>query len=150
MAVFAVVTLAMAVFGDVVGLVLGVGLGAAAYNELRGAAMLRRFEPRAARRLGYNQLGLGVLIVAYAAWSLIAALRSPSIVPGGSTGDPNVDAMIGQLAGPLTYGLYGGVAALGIIAPGLTAWYYFSRARVVNAMVSNTPPWVIEAMRAAG
>jgi hypothetical protein len=151
MAAFALVTALMVVFGDVTGLVLGVLLGAIAFNELRGAAMLRRFEARGARVLGWNQVGLGVLICAYSAWSLVSAINSPALAAmSGSTGDPDVDAMVGQITGLVTYGLYGTMFVVGVIVPGLTALYYFTRGRHVRAFVSRTPAWVVDAMRMVG
>ncbi len=150
MAIFAAVTLLGALFGSLISLVTGVALGVVAFNEIRGATMLRRFEPRAARLLGFNQIGLAAIIVGYAAWSLVSQLRAdPLESMGGSSGDAEVDAMISGLTSTVTYGLYGGMAAIGVIVPGLTAWYYFSRARVVRTVVSQTPEWVVSALRAA-
>jgi hypothetical protein len=147
MAVFAAGTLAAAAFGDMVSLALGIGLSVITYNELRGARLLRQFRPGGAKLLGYNQLALGVLIVAYAGWSMGATLRSPALASVGSTGDPDMDRMISGLTGVIAYGVYGTIAVLGVIVPGLTAWYYFSRGRLVRAMVERTPAWVIETMR---
>ena len=151
MVVFALVTLLGGLFGDFVALVLGTLLGVIAFNELRGAAMLRRFEMRGPRVLGWNQIGLGALLVVYGVYSLVHALTHPLLASvGQSTGDAEMDAMIGRISDLAAYGLYGGVAIFGIIGPGLTAWYYFSRAKVVRTMVEGTPEWVIGAMRAVG
>ncbi|MBS0195357.1 MAG: hypothetical protein JSR77_01230 [Planctomycetes bacterium] len=151
LAIFATVTLVGALFGDVVSLLLGIGLGVAAFNEIRGGAMLRRFDTRGAALLGYNQLGLGAVIVVYAAWSMYAASKvSPLAAVGGSTGDADTDAMVSRVTNAVVLGLYGGLAVTGIVVPGLTAWYYFSRAGVVRVMVERTPAWVIAALRAAG
>ena len=150
LAVFAFLTLAGAVFGDLAALILGAALAAVAWNELRGAAMLRRFEPEGPRRLGYNQIALAVLIVAYAGWSLAGALRHPMLGTGaGATGDPQTDAMLGNLGTMVALALYGGMAVVGLIAPGLTALYYFTRGRMVRAMLDGTPEWVVQTMRAA-
>ncbi len=149
MAFFAAVTLLGVVFGDYASFVVGVALGAVAFNELRGGLMVRRFEPRGARALGYNQFFLGAVIVSYASWSLYAALRQPLLASaGGSTGDPKLDEMVRSLTALVTYGLYGSLFVIGIVVPSLTAWYYFSRERLVRAMIEKTPHWVIEAMRA--
>lgn len=150
MALFAGCTALGVVFGDISSLVISIGLGIVACNELRGAAMLRRFDLRGPRLLGFNQFGLGVLIVAYAGWSIISAGHSSALASVGSTGDKDIDELVENLNTTITYGLYGSIAALGIIAPGLTAWYYFSRAKVVRAMVNSTPDWVIQTLRAAG
>ncbi len=150
MALFAGLTLLGALFGSLLSLAAGLGLAGVAYNELRGAAMLRRLDQRGARTLGYNQIALAVLIVGYAALSLVLQLRSsPLEAMGGSSGDAQVDAMVTSITSSVTYALYGGMAALGVIAPGLTAWYYFTRARVVREFLKHTPEWVVTTMRAA-
>src|SRR5512145_3111917 len=67
---FAVITLLSALFGDLAALLMGIGLSITSYNEIRGGMMLRRLDADGAIRLLYNQIALGVLIVAYSAWSL--------------------------------------------------------------------------------
>lgn len=149
MAFFALVTLMPVLFGDFVSLVLGIGLSVVAFNELRGAAMLKRLDANGAKLLGWNQIGLGGLIVLYALWSLVGAMRAPALAAaGGSTGDPGMDQMLSRLTTTLNYTVYGTMAALGVVAPGLTAWYYFTRGRLVREVVAQTPGWVIDAMRA--
>ncbi len=151
MAIFAGITFLGVLFGDMTSLVVAASLVAVACNELRGGAMVRRFEPRGARVLGYNQFFLGAIIVGYAGWSILAVLRDPMLkAAGGSTGDPKIDQMVSELTTLVTYGLYGGMALVGIVAPALTAWYYFSRERLIRAMTEQTPAWVIETLRAAG
>jgi hypothetical protein len=68
---------------------------------------------------------------------------------GGTTGDAKMDAMISRLNIALAWGIYGGVAVIGVVGPGLTAWYYFTRGKVVRAVLDQTPDWVIHTMRAA-
>jgi hypothetical protein len=150
MALFAGITLLGGLFGDWVAVALGAGLSVVAFNELRGAEMIKRFDPAGARRLGFNQIALGLLLVVYAAWSLWSALRTPILASAGSTGDPDMDATIGRISNLVAYGLYGGLAVAGVVAPGLTALYYFTRGRLIRAMVEQTPAWVIQTMRAAG
>ncbi len=150
-AFFALCTMLGAVFGDLASLAMGVGLGVVAFNELRGARMLRRFDASGARLLGYNQLLLAVLVVSYAGWSMWRELRAGLLSSHAeSTGDPNTDALINSLRTSLTYGIYGLIAVAGLFGPGLTAWYYFTRAKLVRRVLAETPAWVIEALRAAG
>jgi hypothetical protein len=150
MVVFAGLTLVGALFGSVQAIVVGGALGLISLNELRGAAMLRRFDERAPRLLGFNQIALGVLIVAYSVWSLWSGLRMPPLASlGGSTGDPEMDAMISDLARVITISLYATLAVVGVVVPVLTALYYFSRAKLLRAFEAQTPSWVIQAMRAA-
>ncbi|MCA9286083.1 MAG: hypothetical protein KDA22_12740 [Phycisphaerales bacterium] len=147
--VFAALTFTGVLFGDFVSLAIAVALAVLGANELRGGAELRRFDAGGARRLAFNQLGLGVLIVAYASWSLVVALRDPALAGlQQSTGDAGIDEMVGQIANLVTYGVYGGLAVVGVVVPGLTAWYYHSRGRIVRAALAETPSWVIDAMRA--
>src|SRR5438132_1126340 len=40
------------------------------------------------------------------------------------------------------------VAAVGVLGPGLLAWYYFSRVRHVRAYLERTPGWIVEMQRA--
>ena len=150
LAVFAAITLLSVLFGDFMSLLLGIGLSVVAYNELRGGAMLRRLDAAGARRLGYNQFALGVMIVGYAAWSLLSALSNPVVgTPAGATGDPKMDALLLRLNVALAWGLYGGIGVAGLVATGLTALYYFTRGRCVRAVLDQTPHWVIHAMRAS-
>ncbi len=150
MVVFAGLTLLGALFGSVQAIVVGGALGLVGWNELRGATMLRRFDERAPRLLGFNQIALGVLIVAYSAWSLWSGLHSTPLASlGGSTGDPEMDAMVSDLARVITISLYSTLAVVGVVVPGLTALYYFSRAKLLRSFESQTPAWVMQAMRAA-
>ncbi len=153
MAVFAGITVMGIVFGEVIGsIVVSTVLGFFAWNELRGGARIRRFDPTGARILGWNQIGLGIAIVIYAAWSLVSSLGTLSSLTAqiGTTGDPSMDAMVSNISTMVTYCLYGGLIVVGVIVPGLTAWYYFSRERIIRSFVERTPVWVVDTLRAAG
>jgi hypothetical protein len=149
--VFAALTALGVLFGSITALVMALALAVLGWNELRGGAMLRRLDPRGPRTLALNQLTLGVVIVAYAAWSLHKALSNPTTLAsvGGSTGDPQMDAMIAGVSEMVAWGVYGTMAAVGIIVPGLTAWYYASCARFVHTLLNDTPSWVVQTLRAA-
>jgi hypothetical protein len=146
MLVFAVISLALAVFSDWSAWAVGIGLLLIALNELRGSAMLRRADPAGAKVLGWNQLVLAALLVSYATWSLASALHHPPSVALQS-GDPQIDAMAANITSAVTYGLYAGMAVLGLLLPGLTSMYYFTRARIVRAFLAQTPDWIVEIMR---
>lgn len=158
MVFFAVTTLMMGLFGDWLSLACGAALGIIAYNELRGASGLKRFDPGAARLLAINQIGLGVLICGYSTLSLVMAVRNPAIKSAiaqmnGAAANPEIEgaiASIETITNMAIYGLYGTLFVVGIIVPGLTALYYASRGRMVKEFVAGTPPWVIDAMRATG
>lgn len=146
MLVFAVLTLALAVFSDWSAWAVGIGLLIVSLNELRGSALLRKADPSGARVLGWNQLVLAALLVAYATWSLASALRQPPSAALQS-GDPQLDATLASISSTITYALYGTMAVLGLLLPGLTSIYYFTRARVIRAFLAETPDWIVEIMR---
>jgi len=145
---FAIITIAFGLPRDFVSISLGAALCVVAFNELRGGALLKQLKPAGAALLGYNQLGLGTLTVAYASFQLWNTTHGSSITQAiGSTGDPDTDAMVQSLTATLTYSLYGTLALLGALIPGLTAWYYFSRRKLVHAMLRETPAWVVDVLR---
>jgi hypothetical protein len=148
LAVFGVLT-ALCGLTDPPSLVLAGGMGAVAYNEFRGAAMLRGFELAAPVRLARGQAALAVLIAAYAVWRIGAAMRGPS---SAGSSDPQVDAVLADmkldgLVRSITVALYAGVGLTGAIVPGLTALYYRSRSKHLRSFLAQTPPWVVRAMR---
>mgnify|MGYP001170128223 CR=1 FL=1 len=148
MAVFAVLTLAFAFLSDWSAWAVGIGLGACAANELRGGTMLRRMDSRGASVLGWNQLILAVLIVAYALWSLYSAINNPAMATlMQGTGDPQIDAMAKELTTVVTWALYGTMAVVGLVVPGLTAIYYFTRGPLVTTFRRETPGWILELIR---
>ncbi len=150
MAVFAGLTLLVAFLSDWTAWMCGAGLALIAWNEIRGGVMLKRLEPRGARVLGWNQIALGVLLVAYGVWSLAISLKQPALASIGSTGDPNIDAMAESLNRTLSYGLYGSLVVIGILVPGLTSLYYFTRGPMVRKATESTAPWILELWRSGG
>lgn len=146
MLVFAMISLAFAIFSDWSAWAVGIGLLLVALNELRGSSMLRKADPAGAKVLGWNQIVLATLLVAYSTWSLATALRQP---PSNSmpSGDPQLDALAASITSTVTYGLYGSMAVLGLLLPGLTSLYYFSRIHVVRTFLADTPEWIVEIMR---
>lgn len=148
MAVFAFLTLVFAIFSDWSAWAIGVGLALCAANEIRGGAKVRKMEPRGAVILGWNQFFLAGLIVSYALWSLYRAVTSPALSSMlQSTGDPSVDALAKNLVAIVSWALYGTMAVVGLLVPGLTAVYYFSRKPLVERFRSETPAWVLEVVR---
>jgi hypothetical protein len=60
------------------------------------------------------------------------------------------DALLADVAGmetTLRRGLYGLVLVGSVLMQGLTALYYFTRARHMRAYLRDTPPWVVELQR---
>lgn len=149
---FAMLTLLGGLLGDLASLIMGIGLAALSVNELIGASMIRALQPAGARRLGVNQLVLGALLIAYAGWSLWTNLNSQSMgeLSDELAADPQMQAVVGQVSTMVTWGLYGGMAVFGLVVPGLTSIYYFSRGRMILSVIESTPTWVIETMRRTG
>ena len=140
---------ASALFGefDVIGLVMGVGLTLLACNEFRGRSMLRRFELRACRVLGWNQLGLMALVIGYAAWMVGQALWGPNPYGEAIAREPMLAGPLGsidQLHKTITVVIYGGLISGTLIFQGINSLYYFTRRKHVEAYVGQTPQWVVE------
>jgi len=128
-------------------MLVSLALGAIAWNEFRGRALLRRLDPSAGRLLGRNQLGLMALIVAYCLWSIWRTKVGPP--------DPEMEQLqdlIGvgsDLIEQLTVVLYVSVIAATAIFQGLNARYYFRRVAMTEAYLSETPHWVVDLQRSA-
>lgn len=145
------ITLLGILFGDITSLVLAAALMAVAIREGWLAGRLALLHPGAPNALAINQLALGVVIVAYAAWQLRAAIASSGLSSAPEpTGDPQVDAMlgdIGALTRQITVAFYIAVAIGGAIATGLMAIYYHRRRAMLDRFLATTPPWVIQVLR---
>lgn len=134
--------------GSLPAFLLGLGMGAVAWNEHRGRERLRRMDPSGARLLAAGQLGLMVLVVAYALWSLARARAHP---------DPalaQVDEILGGdtqgLVRELTTVLYLAVIGVTVIAQGLLARFYLARGAMVERYLRETPDWAVELLRVTG
>jgi hypothetical protein len=151
--ILAGLTLLGVLFGDVVSLVLGAALMAVAIRESRLAGRLAQLDPRAPGALAINQLLLGAIIVAYAAWQIRAALASSGLsAVNAPIGDPQVDAMlanIGAVSKRIMVAFYACVATGGVLGTGLMALHYRSRQPLLRRFLTTTPPWVTQLLRAA-
>jgi hypothetical protein len=124
------------------------GLSIVAYVEFRGRKRLLNFDPSAATMLGWNQLGLLAMIVAYCLWMLSAS--SSEAVGAMTTQMDSVTKqemlnMVGDLEGlykTATLAMYGGAIALSVLFQGGNALYYFTRRRHVEDFIAETPQWV--------
>jgi hypothetical protein len=135
-----------------VGLALTVGLAIVAFNEFRGRKRLLNFDPSGATLLGWNQTGFLAMIIAYCLWSMFTGIGTDGGLPP-ELRTPDMDALLGQSGGlgelldpkfvdQLTIYFYSGVIALSALFQGGTALYYFSRRRLVEEFVAETPTWV--------
>ena len=139
-----------------VGAALTAGIAFVAFNEFRGRKRLLNFEPSGATLLGWNQLGLLTMIVAYCAWmmqgsasfldtsALTAELKSVNELDSGLA---EMVAGYQPMIEQAVRGFYLGVIGLSVLFQGGTALYYFSRRRLVEDFVAETPEWVREVQR---
>src|SRR5689334_7687058 len=88
-AAFALVN-CMCGLADLTSMIVGLAMGAVAVVEIRGAAQLRRLDTSAPRRLGFNQILLGMLLSAYALWQIYQYLHGPSALAAVTAADPKV------------------------------------------------------------
>jgi hypothetical protein len=135
-----------------VSLFICVGLGAVAHHEFKGRAMLRQLDVGGARLLGYNQIALGVVIVGYCLWSLIAVFVGPSPYAEVIAQNPELEQVLGSTGEIYVMGaaiVYGLVIVLTVPYQALMSWYYFSRAKHVARYIDQTPAWVTQMQKAA-
>jgi hypothetical protein len=122
--------------------VVGGALCVLALNSLRGARKLQKFDPAAPGILAMNQIYLACVIILYALYSLHSGLSGNNqyiqqlqeLGAGGMAG----------LERTLPWLIWGTVIIATILAQGLTALYYHSRWRFVEAYLRETPSWVID------
>ncbi len=150
MALFAGISLLGGLF-SLQSFLLGLGLGAVAFVELRGARGLRALDLAAPRALALNQVGLVVVVIAYAGWSIVTALFGPGpydaqLAAGGDIAE--LLAPIDQLTRSITVALYVAVIGISVVAQGCAAAYYYSRRRHMTAYLQGTPKWVVETLHA--
>lgn len=144
-AFFAVLSILFGLF-SLSGLLVGIGLGVVARNELVGRSRVLDHRPEGFELLWKNQLALMAIIVAYCAWQMYRARTSP---------DPSIqelDEVLGEgsseLFQSLVTGAYGAVIVGTAIYQGFMARYYFVRIERLSAYVEATPDWVLELQRA--
>ncbi len=149
LAVFAFLSLICG-FSSITGILIGVGLGTVAFVELRGISGLRKFEPKTARTLGYNQLALAGILVLYAAWNLIFP---PSLSKELQSASPDLKAALGgydlnSINTQINYVIYFTLIAVAVFAQGSLAIFYFRREKTIREYLANTPPWIVQMQRA--
>jgi hypothetical protein len=158
-AIIAALSTAVTLFTfDLVGLLVTLALAIVAYNEFRGRKRLLAFDPAAATMLGWNQLGLLAMIVVYCLWALYSNLLGSNSLEAQLEASPELGAAFGSLGNmdgfdgiyrQIVVVLYSSVIALSAVFQGGNALYYFSRRRVVEDYVRETPEWVRDIQRAA-
>ena len=150
--VFAALSVPFALFG-IAGFLITVGLTVIAYNEFRGRKRLLQFDPSAAALLGWNQVGLLTLIIAYCLWMLFTGLTGAGPLAAELEANPELAGALGSVEGFddlykfLVVAVYGTVIVLSVVFQGLNALYYFSRGKHVEAYLQQTPDWVLDVQR---
>jgi hypothetical protein len=135
---------------SITSLCLGVGLSVVARNEFRGRNLLRRFDPRGPRLLGWNQVGFIGLLIAYSLWSIYTSLTGANPYDEYIAQNPELASMLGSfshLNDTITLAVYGGVIVLSVIFQGLNAIYYFKRGKLLREYLSLTPAWIVDLQR---
>lgn len=135
------------------GAVLTIGLAVVAYNEFRGRKQLLNFDPRAAKLLGWNQLGLLAMIVVYSLWSLYGSFGEAGALSAELKQYSDLDAALGGMNGveglvkQVSVAVYSTVIGLSVLFQGGNALYYFSRRRRIAEFFAETPEWVRDVQR---
>jgi hypothetical protein len=135
---------------DFKGLAVTAGLIVVAWNEFKGRRMLRQLDIRAPRLLGWNQVGVLVLVIGYCAWSIATAYLDKTSGIGqmmAEVGALGVTGGVKQMVHLAPIMFYGVVALGSVIFQGLNAQYYFSRAKILKAYLNETPAWIVEVQR---
>ena len=148
--VFAGLTLIGGIF-SIPALVLGLGMVVVARNELRGARSIRALDIAAPRRLGWNQIVFGIMLVVYAVVQMTRALAGPSRYAAYANQGGEIAEMMGSIESLeklLAVVVYMGVVIIGGASTGLTALYYFTRRSHIERFLRQTPPWVVTTIRA--
>ncbi len=150
MAFFGAISLLVGLF-SVPSFLLGLGLSVVAFVELRGARGLRALDLAAPRSLALNQLGLLLVVIAYAGWCIVNALVGPGaydeqLAAGGPLA--KTLAPIDHLTRAITVAFYAAVIGGSLVAQACASAYYFSRRNHMLAYLKSTPKWVIETLRA--
>jgi len=152
LAIGAALTLLMGLF-DVESIVLAALIGALAFNEFRGLKLLRAFDLRGPRVLGWNQVALMVLIVIYAIWKLATYKSGANAYEKEIKETPELGPILEPILAMyanMMYWFYIMLIGLGILYQGGNALYYFSRHKHLQAYCDETPEWVIQLKRTTG
>jgi hypothetical protein len=118
--------------------VIGIALGALAWNEWRGRKLLIAWDARAPRRLALNQLFTFIVIAAYCAQAAYVTWTGPSPVEAALRAQPELAEVLGgdgqagsfaelnELGRRTALAVYGAVAVGSLVVQGLTAALYLS------------------------
>jgi hypothetical protein len=149
LAVFAALSIVCGL-SSVSGILMGIGMGVIASIELRGTKQLRRVDPQAARRLGFNQIALALLLILYAVWSLWSEWSGGGMIAVVSEVDPAAAELLKPMEGLahlLSMMVYGSLIGVAMFAQGGMAWFYFTRIKHIQEYLEQTPAWIVQMQR---
>ena len=135
---------------SIVGALLGAGMLAVAYVELRGAKRMRLLDPQAPRLLAWNQVVLGGMLLAYASYSLWTIYTGRTDLQEQIAKYPELTDVMGdmdRLAKLMGLLVYGTLMSVAIFGQGGTALFYLSRKKHIEAYLRETPSWIVAAQR---
>lgn len=143
---------------DVALLFVGLGLGVAAWAELRGRSLMRVADARAPSWLAYNQLCSFLIVFGYCAWRVYAGLSgpNPSEAPGVAElldfagGDEAMADAIDRIYPIALAGFYSVILLACAAYQGGCALYYLGRREAIAGYLAETPAWVREIQSAIG
>jgi len=147
LAIFAVLTLICGL-SSLTAILVGVGLGIIAYVELSSITGLRQLDPKAAQTLGYNQLALATILIVYACWNLYSPSNLSQEIIDAAPELKSAGLDIESLQTQINHIIYYSLIAVGVLAQGSLALFYFRRTTIIREYVANTPPWIVEMQRA--
>ena len=151
-AVFAGITLLGGLIGlSWVGILLGVGMAAAAFIELKAVKRLRALDATVTKTLAWNQVFLGALLFSYAVYSLVLIYTGRTELAKQLEAYPEMADMavnVNQIAKLIGLLVYGTLITVAIVCQGGTALFYLSRRKHIEAYVRETPQWILDAQRA--
>lgn len=126
------------------GILVGGILVAVGWNEFQGRKQVLRFDVRGPRRLARNQLWLLAVAATYLGWAFYQVRFNP---------DPDVtqlEELLGLGQGLVT-GAMEAFYALVFVVVALFQWgmyrYHAARISLMQAYVSETPPWIVQIQR---
>jgi hypothetical protein len=151
-AVFAGLTLLGGLVGlSWVGILLGGGMAAAAFVELKAVKRLRALDANVTKTLAWNQVFLGALLFSYAVYSLVLIYTGRTELANQLEAYPEMTDMavnVNEIAKLIGLLVYGTLITVAIVCQGGTALFYLSRRKYIEAYVRETPQWILDAQRA--
>ena len=136
-AIFAGLAILFGIF-SFASLVVGVALGVIAWRELRWGRELGRLDARAPRALAMNQMYLLAGVFVYCGWQLYTGLTGPSTLEQhpelSQLSSAGVDLDIDGLYRTTMLATYISVAVLSVFLQGMTAWWYASLRKPMDAL----------------